>query len=120
MDNSDKELIEKSIEDTMEETKSARIFKEIIEPTNYKEFVESPYFDVDKLNTEAKTVILFLNKSNLAGNIVFIDSFYIYQGDENYLWKKDSGNYLNQKAVAIMLQQEDPSVAGLNKKEGII
>lgn len=92
---------------------------DVLDPTMLDGIIKRPQFNVSKLPLDARVIFLFLRGSGLAGKLVFIDSFYIYQGNENNLWKKDAGDYINQKAVSIMLQQNDASLAGyiMHKKK---
>lgn len=83
-----------------------------LDPTMLDKIVYNPLFNVHNLPIDAKIIFLFLKGSKLAGQLVYIDSFYIFQGIDNNLWKKDSGDYLNQKAVSLMLQQSNASLAG--------
>lgn len=50
------------------------------ETTGLKAIIDNPKFDPEKLNLDSRVIFKFLKKADLAGNLVFIDSFYIYQG----------------------------------------
>lgn len=92
---------------------------EILDPTMLPQIIYNPLFDISNLRIDAKIIFIFLKGSELAGNLVYIDSFYMYQGSENNLWKKDSGDFISKKAVSLMLQQPDANLAGyiISKKK---